>query len=113
MDRTHEQSRMKVGRTENWGLYPGQMHATLIPSSSSAGLRLLVNATRAAFVALYNGTGYMGYNAATEAITITTPFLFLLSSARMAMRVSLIGWRLMSTSGYRSGSLSAQNDAVG
>ena len=77
--------------------YPGQMLATLIPSSLSAGLKLLVNARSAALVALYKGAGYSGYSAAAEETMTITPFLFFFSNACMAIRVNLIGWRLTST----------------
>jgi len=97
-----------TGRNEE-ETYPGQTATTLTPSSPSASAMLLTKPTIACFVAQYSGVAYMPTSPATDATISTTPFLSAPSSARTAIRASLIGWlMLMSTSAYRSGSASSQ-----
>lgn len=72
--------------------YPGQMEVTFTPSNWSSMVIDLTKPQMACLDAQYRGLRIEAFIPAIEETRHTTPFLSLPRRARMASRVSLIGW---------------------
>lgn len=89
--------------------HPGHTPTTLTLASLSARAKLLINPIVPCLLALYKGVEKWPCSPAIEDVIRTTPFLPWPVNARIAIRVSFIGWlRLTSRAAYLSSSASFQ-----